>query len=124
MASSVFLPVTDRDDFVRETVTDSAGLSGLVLTNQRSQAGHMISAPMYSRYKFQNNSTALRTDGSSIDDTNIDSLEISAIYNSQAGQNSKFFYADLYMSSGTDFSLIFFLNVPTLYLYDSLPLAS
>ena len=102
-----------------------SGMTGMSICNQVSRGGTMISAPMYSRYKFINNSSSTRTEGSADDESNTDSIQIQTEYTRIQGTdwtpNPHANYMDLYMSAGTDFSLVFFLNVPCLYYYDSIP---
>ena len=78
---------------------------------------------MYNKVKFMSNDPLNRTDGESIDNSNVDTFVINSISYSNTDLNASNIYQDLYISAGTDFSLIFFLNIPTLYLYDSLPTA-
>jgi hypothetical protein len=120
------LPLTNRTDFIRgfsDSVNYPTGMSGLTLVNQASLAGDMVSLPMYSEYKFLSNNPIDRTDGDAIDGTLTDTMAIVATTNAYTGFNAKFLAIDTYFSAGTDFSLVFFLNVPTVYVYTSLPLA-
>jgi len=118
------LPVTNSTDLIRrfcDTENQSIGLAGMNLTNQLTMAGVNVAVPMYSRYKFLNNSVSDRTLGSSTDESNTDSISITTITQSRTDQSQKFLTIDLYVSAGTDFNLIFFLNVPVFYSYDTLP---
>jgi len=119
------VPYSGRGDFVRrfcDTTSQSIGLPGLSLVNQKSQAGEMVSIPMYSKFKFLSNDPAVRTDGQSEDYSDIDSFTITTVSSLTTSNNNRNF-VDIYASVGTDFSLVFFLNVPTMYIYDSLPVA-
>lgn len=121
-----YLPVTNLTDFRREFCdTDGydRGMSGLALNSQHTLAGAMVSVPMYSRFKFLSNTVSTRTVGSTTDESDLDSFEITIIADSNATNSQKYVYADLYMSAGTDFNLIFFLNVPAMWYYDSIPAA-
>jgi hypothetical protein len=105
-----------------------SGMTGLSLISQTSRSGAMVSIPMYSRYKFLNNSSTTRTEGSSVDDSDTDAFRILTEYSHITGTdwipNPRVNYTDLYVSAGTDFSLVFFLNIPSLYFYTSTPAVS
>jgi hypothetical protein len=101
--------------------SEPAGLYGLSMTNQLSQAGHMVSLPLYNNYKFISNSVLDRTEGASFDGTNIDTMVITSTSAVNSVDKAGFVGFDMYMSAGTDFSLIFFLNVPTYFEYSSVP---
>jgi len=99
------------------------GLEGMSLTNQMSQAGLMVSVPMYSIYKFLSTSIGFRTEGNNLDNTDTDSITIDTTLQVDIDNGSKNQYHDLYVSAGTDFSLVFFLNVPHRFEYDATPVA-
>jgi hypothetical protein len=105
-----------------------SGMSGMTLISQTSRSGAMVSIPMYSRYKFLNNSSSTRTKGSSVDESDTDAFSIQTDYSHITGTdwipNPRVNYTDLYVSAGTDFSLVFFLNIPSLYYYGSTPAVS
>jgi len=129
-STSTAISSSQTADFEREFTLSEyrSGMSGMSLCSQVTRSGLMISAPMYSRYKFINNSSAARTVGSSADETNSDSLHIQMEYSHVTGTdwipNARVNYLDLYVSAGTDFSLVFFLNVPCLYYYTTTPAVS
>jgi hypothetical protein len=105
-----------------------SGMSGMTLISQTSRSGAMVSIPMYSRYKFLNNSSSTRTKGSSVDESDTDAFSIQTDYSHITGTdwipNPRVNYTDLYVSAGTDFSLVFFLNIPSLYYYGATPAVS
>jgi hypothetical protein len=117
--------VSSTEAHERDFSLSDSGLSGLSICSQVTRSGLMVSIPMYSRYKFLNNSSSTRTEGSSVDETNRDAFSIQTNYTHITGTdwipNPRANYLDLYVSAGTDFSLVFFLNVPSLYYYDSIP---
>jgi hypothetical protein len=100
--------------------TQDAGLAGLTITNQTTQAGLTALLPMYANVKFQMNSASTRTNGSSTDDTADDSLTIHTTYQTETNSYNDFF-VDLYVGAGTDLTFNFFLNVPALYNYNAYP---
>jgi hypothetical protein len=106
------------------TGSHNVGMSGLSMTSQKNLAGTTVSLPMYSRFKFLSNSVTNRTNGTSIDESDTDSFRTSAVveYINGASTDAQF-TQDMYVSCGTDFSLIFFLNVPVMYNYTAIPSA-
>jgi hypothetical protein len=88
------------------------GTAGMSLTNTRTQASLSISAPMYSRFKWQLNAPAWATLGNSFDDSAIDNLRLQ-ITSQPSLQNPSVTTINSYVSIGEDFSLVYFLNVPT-----------
>lgn len=95
-------------------------LYGATLTNQTTQTGVSALLPMYSPYKFMMNSVLYRTEGNAGDQSDEDSIHIMHIHSSDNATEQNV-PADLFVSAGTDFSLIFFLNTPCLYEYNSYP---
>jgi hypothetical protein len=119
--------IVDTVAFEREftnTSVYSMGMSGTNLISQKNLAGATVSLPMYSRFKFLSNNVLTRTKGSSVDDTDTDSFRTSALVEFIGGSSADLqFTQDMYVSCGTDFSLVFFLNVPVLYSYSVIPTA-
>jgi len=98
------------------------GSAGVSLVNQITQTGLSVLAPMYSQYRFLGTDPAKITIGSTVDGSKTDSITYKASYQATDGQNPFNSAVFQYSSIGTDFSFIFFLNVPTLYYYSSVPL--
>jgi hypothetical protein len=97
---------------------------GTSLTNQLTQSGLNVSIPMYSKYKFLSNNVSHRNLGDTSLDTRADSYTITNTYTSTAvatERTNNSFNIDTYVGIGTDFSPIFFLNVPTLYYNPTAP---
>jgi len=119
--------IVDTNSFEREfTNTDvySMGMSGTSLISQKNLAGSTVSLPLYSRFKFVGNNVSARTKGTTVDETDTDSFRTMATIEHVAGASEDLqFNQDMYVSCGTDYSLIFFLNVPTVYVYSSYPVA-
>jgi hypothetical protein len=90
----------------------NSGTAGMSLTNTRNQPSLSIAAPMYSRLKWQLNSPAFATLGNSFDDSEIDNLRLQIVTQPQQ-QNPAEMTINTYVSIGEDFSLVYFLNVPT-----------
>jgi hypothetical protein len=99
----------------------NSGLPGVTATNQRTQTVVHASTPMYSNYKFQNTGYLYRTLGKADDATDYDAITIGAVIHPENDGDIGDTGFDLYVSAGTDYNLIFFLNVPALYYYASIP---
>lgn len=103
---------------------------GAALTSQYTNAGLVVSAPNYSLFKFQSTNPAnvtLPTNGDDNSDTDGAGRDLINVIISLNGANSAILpkYVKLwkYFGIGTDFNLYFFLNVPTMYTYGSIPSA-
>lgn len=100
----------------------NGGSSGHALTNQQTQAGLSVSMPYYSNLKFSSaapvrGSSFVTTDGSA-----YDTFQVEAIFDATMTDNDrKNLLLYDYVSIGTDFTVNFFLNVPTLFKYSALP---
>lgn len=108
------------------TLNDAGGVS---MTNTRTNTGLSVSLPFYSIFKFISTSPTTRTLGSDTDLTSVDAItldtQITPRLSNTVNVNYKDGYKiDLYYAAGTDYSLLFFLNVPTLYRYLSTPSSS
>lgn len=95
------------------------GTCGSALTNQLTTAGLNVQCPNMSPYKFQstrpsNSNTAQFYDGSLQDSFTLEVLFAQ-------GMTAVSTEIDMYCAAGTDFGLHFFLNVPTYYIYSSIP---
>jgi len=122
-ANATFSSVLDKWITPRTwSVDPNAGMNGFAITNTGTQSSLNLSAPFYSRFKFISNSVTTRTQGSSIDETTHDSIELRTVRlpTSEDTPDSKAII-HMFCSAGTDFNLIFFLNCPTLYYYDAVP---
>lgn len=95
------------------------GTCGSALTNQLTNAGLNVQCPNMSPYKFcttraRNANIAQFYDGSLQD---AFTLQITLPH----GMTSVSTEIDMYCAAGTDFSLYFYLNVPTFYIYPTVP---
>lgn len=99
--------------------------AGMALTNSKTNTGLNVSVPFYSKYKFRTTSALYSTIGTATDDSNVDWYQIQAYLNPAADSDATTTYDnigyDIYLGAGTDYSPIFFVNVPTLFVYASLP---
>jgi hypothetical protein len=103
------------------TVYKPRGSTGITVTNQGTQRAISLAAPMYSRFKFISNDILTNTNGAVVDETTDDSLTIVGVITpaSQGANVGGGF--DYYCSAGTDFTPVFFLNVPVMYYYSAIP---
>ncbi len=93
------------------------GNAGMSVTNQSTQAGISVLYPMYSPFRMRTTDKNNITIGTSKDDTNLEAASIETLlhpasYTTQNGST----VIDFYPSIGTDFTLLFFLSVPTVYI--------
>jgi hypothetical protein len=93
------------------------GACGQTVTNSQTQNCLHLSVPMYSPYKFQNTSSSQRTLGSTDDGTTNDVVQFGSANRSVLVHGG----FEIFASAGADYNLIFFLNVPALFIYDSVP---
>ncbi len=95
------------------------GSCGSALTNQLTQAGLNVQCPNFSKYKFQSTNPLNANLGVFYDGSLLDQFtyEVSI----PQGGTAIIMDTDMYCGAGTDFSLHFFLNVPTQYIYRSVP---
>lgn len=95
--------------------------SGSSVTNPTAQPALGVSAPMYSAFKMLPSTPSERTLGTSDLGTDRDSIQFTVNYIAKVTPTSgDRLTVDYFVSIGTDFNPIFFLNVPTLFEY-SLP---
>jgi hypothetical protein len=89
--------------------------SGSSLTNQLTQSGLGVNFPFYSQFKFHFVDPTKR--GKNVD--TADDSDIHALYyincTSATNTNGKYHHVDKYFSTGPDFQLFFWINIPTVY---------
>nr|ULF99948.1 MAG: hypothetical protein 2 [Marnaviridae sp.] len=94
---------------------------GAALTNQLTNGSLCFQTPMYSAYKFNDTSPANSSQTRGQDDTNLQKLKfVCPTLNTSSGP-AEFHW---YTAAGTDFTVHFFLNVPTVFVYSSVPAAA
>lgn len=104
-------------------VLKASGFQGRTLTNQHTQTGISVHIPMYSNHRFLatrpgNNSAPIKVDDSYQDTFDVQVVTKPITQTGVEGSSE----LNLYYMIGTDFSLHFFLNVPTQVRYN-LPVA-
>lgn len=115
---------TSATSILARVIPQYPDFSGMSITNTKTNTGLNVSVPYYSKYKFRTTSSNFPL-GSSNDDSNLDYVQLQTILNPKADSNATSTYSGsnilIYMGAGTDYTPIFFCNVPTLYVYTSLP---
>lgn len=109
----------NSDWFVSSASLYNNSASGSALTNQLTNGGLNIQCPMYSAYKFNTtNPTTASNPSSAQDDMVYQLLKLNILYNSVTSPSVQLFQ---YAAIGTDWSALFFLNVPTIVVYAGNP---
>lgn len=98
-----------------------SGTEGMSCTHYHSLTGPTASLPMYSRCKFQANIASSNHLGIADDDSDLDTLKIEHTSSRTNATHDYLCTYDLYTAAGTDFNLIFYLNIPTMYWYSATP---
>jgi hypothetical protein len=103
-----------------------AGSSGQSVTNQLTQTGLSVEFPMYSRFRMMSNNAYDITEGYANDESADDSIVVNGnvsplIDTVKNNPRNTLLYS--YCSAGTDFTCLYFMNVPTMYFYSSIPTA-
>lgn len=91
------------------------GSSGSTQTNALTQSCLEANVPLFSKYRFQGNSPTYASNGQNEDASTADFVALELIVQPTEGINPQNIMITQYVSAGPDFSLQFFLNVPTLY---------
>ncbi len=99
----------------------NSGMQGFNLTNQKTQTGIQVTLPMYSRFRFLNTNPLYARQGSSNDESNVDNFTINAVIRPASSIDPIAIAIDEYVAIGLDYQLLFFVNVPTMWFYSSLP---
>ena len=117
--------IIDKSQGIQElwSATQS-GLAGMSLTNTRTQTGLSVVAPMYTSHRFFGCSPSQRTLGVDYDNSDRSGIEVLAKIAPADTMNAKYVNIDGYVAIGADFAFHFFLNVPTLWYLDTLPIGN
>jgi hypothetical protein len=92
---------------------------GTSLMNQKTNTGVSVNAPMYSIYTMLDTSPATRNLGNTNTATTTDTITFDWITHEESGHAEiDYDMNTFYFQVGPDYSPVFFLNVPTLYIYD------
>jgi hypothetical protein len=105
---------------VNTTLLGSSCAGGIAITNQATNGTIIASNPMYSAYKMNVTSPGNATLALDEDDTSQQAMRLLV----QSNANSSNFYAgSFYAGVGTDWTVHYFLNVPTIFVYNADPVA-
>jgi hypothetical protein len=96
-------------------------LTGQAITNGNTQTGFNVQLPNYSNYKFQSTAPHLSNKGDAEDGSLYDLCRLTISTNVKDTDVRSALVVNSYVGAGTDFSLYFFLNVPTFWVYSSVP---
>jgi len=113
---------TNDTAYRRLTLID-CGTGGSALTAQRTQFGLSVVCPQYTNSKFTTTHARFRaTDNSAYDLQVMDKYKLE-IVGTSSGSNKDFNNTQIewYCAGGTDLTPLFFLNVPTVFVYGSTP---
>ncbi len=101
----------------RTLIINAASTSpGTAVTNQKTNAAISVSMPNYTVFKFQTTDPSTATTGTTADGSNYESFAVE-INNLGTYQDLSTGRLERYVGVGTDFSVYFFLNCPSLYYY-------
>jgi hypothetical protein len=113
-------PDAYRRFIIANDVSGVNTLGGSTLTHQRSQTGVSVLFPMVNKYRFEYHTAAQVNPGIDGDGSNRNRYQVSFHTKPTATASStNAMVVSSYFSIGTDFSVLFFLNVPTFFTYNS-----
>lgn len=93
------------------------GMSGMAMTNQKTQAGLSVNVPMYSRFRML--PTMEGALGSTQFDSNVDSIEVHVRATPAfGGGDAQSAFIELLYCMGPDFNLFHYINAPVTYASD------
>lgn len=107
----------------REMSTKMESNAGMMMTSQFTNAGSSAIVPMYSQLTMLETNVGTRVLGLSNVSTD-DSISFTWTNHEWKDRGNDFYKVDKYYNAGPDHSLVFFLNVPTLYVYSAFPTIS
>lgn len=112
--------ITANNSVARIVSTAFSGMSGQSLVNNVTQSGLNVALPNYSPYAFCATGTNYANVPQSGDGSDDDGLvlEIQTVPNKSSAERVVIY---TYCAAGTDFGFYYFINVPALYYYNSLP---
>lgn len=111
--------ITSTSQLARAAVSVAGG-GGSALTNQNTQSGMNVAFPMFTQYKFlSTNPSCGNVPGTG--DPEMLSLQFALPFPSTTVTDSVIL--NTYMAAAPDFTLMYFVNAPTLWVYTSFPAA-
>lgn len=102
--------------------------AGGTITNNRTLSGVSASFPFYSPYKFRTSAPSDAVLGNAFDFSSVDKCSLIEVWTPKTSITRNADWAsgnnyNYYVGAGTDFTFIFFLAVPTIYVYTAIPAA-
>lgn len=123
LVTEVSAVVTSSSDMARQLLRgdDTTFAAGATITNFRIMPTLEYNVPLYNNYKFISTDPMTKTLGSSYDGSNRTHTQIQCVFNATDSNNASISdsYIEEYFCIGPDFSLIYFLDVPTLWALDA-----
>lgn len=95
--------------------------SGALLINQRTNTGISVNLPQYSIVSFIETAPDQRVEGLH-NITKDDSMNISLVQKESQIDTTQSGFFKYYFQVGPDYAPVFFMNVPTMFIYNSVPL--
>jgi len=109
--------ISSTSQFAKAAVSVAGG-GGSALTNQKTQSGLNVAFPMFTQYKFlSTNPSCGNVPGTG--DPEMLSLQFALPYPSTTVTDS--IILNTYVAAAPDFTLMYFVNTPTLWVYTSFP---
>jgi len=116
--------ISSRSQYNRANIVNrEAGGQGCCLNNTRTQAGVSAQYPQYTIYRMQTPNVNQLVLGSAVDESNNDHCKVEFTAQPHGTTNPCVSSIDFYVSCGTDFNCVFFINVPTIVNYGAVPAA-
>lgn len=115
--------VTGSANVFAKTMLDARtdGEAGQAVTNGFVNPGMNVQCPMYTASKFQSTAPVNANLGVAMDGSINDCFVLEVLFKNNVGATATPILVNSYVGVGTDFSLHFFMNVPTLYVYSVVP---
>lgn len=98
-----------------------SGACGQAITNCLTNAGLNVQLPNYTPFKFQSTNPTRGTVPSIVDGSIRDGSVFQSMFKTNTNAAAYQVLLNNYVSAGTDFTVMFFLNVPTIYYYSATP---
>lgn len=98
-----------------------ANIAGSTISNSQVMPCLDVIVPMYSRYKFLEATPTKRVTGLSAVGSGLDAVTLSLSTNEIIDKDQKVLDTQFGVSAAPDYTPVFFLNVPTMFVYDSEP---
>lgn len=100
----------------------NSGAAAQAVTDQRTNAGLNVVCPNMSRYKFQLSIPANANLGSATDGSDLDAFVLIGDFPFPTSATTSNVVISTYNATGVDFGFYFFVNVPAIYNYVTVPL--